>query len=748
MKRWLLLLAFAGLVSPAEAQQLDRISVVNDRAADCSSLHSIVASVTRDCRTDDERAIALFNFCRLIYYHEGYPSEECGVSALKLINVYGWGLCGGQHSVLAALYDAAGFRWRYRGWSNPGHTTVEAFYGGCWHYLDTFLDFYAWRPDAAEPARRTIASQEDLAANPTLVTGGFLLDPVRKVCYHKDNPFDYIGRHVNWTAPAFLVCGDDLEGVLTGVRSSSPAGSPRGWATVQFDDLNYTTDVHLGPGYSLTLDWAKTDDAWFFRDQKHAPRHSCGDKDYRNCPAIGPVLEPYALPDGRRSWSNGTLDFRPDFHNDAFLAGLKEHRNVAVHDAAMHPADPAAPGVIVVEMSSPYVVARANGAVESEDVRLEISKDLTTWLPLDFIAISQMVRGAYRYFVRCTFRKPVRAFELSSVVQHNQEALPFLVPGINTITVTSANPADMGANRLVVTYAWQPGSRDRTPEQLFDAGVEIARGHYAHWSEQPVVMQKIIDKLPCTFDIPVPTPRGKQPVYPRMLFLRREMLAPGSQPRPTPAPPFNSAVGSGETLERLPTPWLVGARPPKVVAPPPVGSIALPAAQTSFVSKQGDVSEHHFLKWLKDDSDAWAMLVNFDSARLPSLDSFAAARLILYVHEAHDRAAMQVAAVSLAAPFEPGRAYSFAKLGQIAGTTIVQRGDGPGAPFNPPRRYEIDVTRVVREWIRGEPRNGLAVRIVPNRTIDDGWTVRFTPSKEKPLELRVDSFKAENAAPP
>ncbi len=261
-------------------------------------------------------------------------------------------------------------------------------------------------------------------------------------------------------------------------------------------------------------------------------------------------------------------------------------------------------------------------------------------------------------------------------------------------------------------------------------------------------MQKIIDKLPCTFDIPVPTPRGKQPVYPRMLFLRREMLAPGSQPRPTPAPPFNSAVGSGETLERLPTPWLVGARPPKVVAPPPVGSIALPAAQTSFVSKQGDVSEHHFLKWLKDDSDAWAMLVNFDSARLPSLDSFAAARLILYVHEAHDRAAMQVAAVSLAAPFEPGRAYSFAKLGQIAGTTIVQRGDGPGAPFNPPRRYEIDVTRVVREWIRGEPRNGLAVRIVPNRTIDDGWTVRFTPSKEKPLELRVDSFKAENAAPP
>ena len=147
--------------SAAAGQTWHDLKLVNDRAPDCSSLEAIVRSVTRDCRSDDEKAIALYNFCCYAYYHHAYPTEANGVSALKMLNVYGWGLCGGQHSVLAALWDAAGYRWRYRGWSNPGHTTVEVFYGGRWHYLDTFLKFFAWMPDPAirsaepSPGRRT-----------------------------------------------------------------------------------------------------------------------------------------------------------------------------------------------------------------------------------------------------------------------------------------------------------------------------------------------------------------------------------------------------------------------------------------------------------------------------------------------------------------------------------------------------------------------------------------------------------------
>ena len=82
---------------PATAQSLDCVRVVNDRAPDCPSLAAIVQSVTKDCKTDDDRVIAIYNFCRYDHYHHAYPSEPGGISALKLINVYGWSLCGGEH---------------------------------------------------------------------------------------------------------------------------------------------------------------------------------------------------------------------------------------------------------------------------------------------------------------------------------------------------------------------------------------------------------------------------------------------------------------------------------------------------------------------------------------------------------------------------------------------------------------------------------------------------------------------------
>ena len=111
---------------------------------------------------------------------------------------------------------------------------------------------------------------------------------------------------------------------------------------------------------------------------------------------------------------------------------------------------------------------------------------------------------------------------------------------------------------------------------------------------------------------------------------------------------------------------------------------------------------------------------------------------MLYVEEAHDKAPMQVAAVMLDAPFEPEQPYDFAKLGQNVGTTTVQK--GTGGPISPPRRYEIDVTRAVRAWAGGAKCHGLAVRIVPNRGVDDGWTVRFTPAKDKPAELEIATY--------
>ena len=223
-------------VGGAHAQTVRQIKVLPDKAADTSSLKSIVQSVTRGAKSNDEKAIALYNFATLANYHRAYPSEPGGIEALKQFNVYGWSLCGGLHSGLGALYREMGWEWRFVGWNNPGHTTIEAKYDGQWHYLDTFLKFYVWKKDPNAPGGRTIASQDDIKRDPTLVTN-LVFDKSRKVYYQPSDQFEIINDKANWAAPAFLVCGDEPSGILSGIKSNNVAGSPTSWESIKFDGL-------------------------------------------------------------------------------------------------------------------------------------------------------------------------------------------------------------------------------------------------------------------------------------------------------------------------------------------------------------------------------------------------------------------------------------------------------------------------------------------------------------------------------
>ena len=85
-----------------------KIRVQPDRAPDCSSLQALVDYATRGCKTNDEKAVKLYYIVRQMFYHHAYPRERKPISALKAINVYGFALCGGQHTVLATLGKTAG----------------------------------------------------------------------------------------------------------------------------------------------------------------------------------------------------------------------------------------------------------------------------------------------------------------------------------------------------------------------------------------------------------------------------------------------------------------------------------------------------------------------------------------------------------------------------------------------------------------------------------------------------------------
>jgi hypothetical protein len=152
---------------------------------------------------------------------------------------------------------------------------------------------------------------------------------------------------------------------------------------------------------------------------------------------------------------------------------------------------------------------------------------------------------------------------LEATVQNNAGALPYLSPGRNVVTVSVADPAALGQNRLAVTYAYRLGSRKKSFEQMYGEDKEVAKGHDAAWDDKVICVQKIFGAgdLPATFTIDCPTPRGKFPVYPRMLLVRREVLMPGQTPLATPVPPSTSAAGPGEELATVPNPFGIGAMP-------------------------------------------------------------------------------------------------------------------------------------------------------------------------------------------
>ena len=60
-----------------------QVKVTNDQVPDTSTLKSIIESVTRDCKTNDEKAVAIYNVNQLFNYHRAYPEEPGLVSAAE-----------------------------------------------------------------------------------------------------------------------------------------------------------------------------------------------------------------------------------------------------------------------------------------------------------------------------------------------------------------------------------------------------------------------------------------------------------------------------------------------------------------------------------------------------------------------------------------------------------------------------------------------------------------------------------------
>ena len=543
---------------------VSQIRVQPDKAPDCSSLKAIAESVTRGCKTNDAKAIAIYNFMQLAHYHRAYPTEPGGLPALKEINSYGWSLCGGLHTIQAALWRQLGWEWRFVVWD--GHETAEAKYDGRWHYLDAFLKVYAWMPDGK--GGQTIAGEDDLAANPKeLLTDAFVMDEAKHVFYAKGDACAMINGIANWRAHDFFSCGDTIEGTIEGLKTRKNSGPLEAWMGITHSDGGYSTDVNLAPGFTLTNSWDAVPDAWYWGDEKIAPAHTCGGhKDTRNDPGYGLVLEPYINSKPARGYANGTLTFAPDFSSAAVLQSFVSAENVKADANSLVPAEAGKPAVVTLRLASPYVMTQARGVAAGADA-VELSTDNgQTFTAVKLDDFSASVRGKYAALLRITFAVALKGLKVDVVVQNNSGALPYLSPGKNTIAVAVADPANLGENTLVVTYAYRLGSRAQSLEQLCAQGKPLAKQIDATWSEKITYARKTFTArdLPATFEIDCPTPKGRFPIYPRMLYVQRQVLAPGATPLPLPDGAVEArGAGADEESTALPNPFLVGTDAPQ-----------------------------------------------------------------------------------------------------------------------------------------------------------------------------------------
>ena len=535
------------------------IKVLPDKAPDCSSLSNIVATVTRDCKSNDDKMIAINNFMRISHYHRAYPPAG---PSLKWFTCYGWSLCGGLAGLQMSLYSQIP-GWGWRGVHVPGHNMSEARYDGTWHWIDCFTKFYTWRPEPTVPGGRTIACHDDVKANPGLINDDLVLDDKEGVVYAKNNRKELIDGKCNWTAPALLVCGDSLKYCVWLPHTSLDAFDP---ATAKpspsWTPAAYSADVDLSPDWSLENTWdqlATPEESWPIKDNQPVG-HGCKNKDLRNDPVAGPIWEPYF--ERPRSYWNGRLIFAPDFSDPSLLKSFAAVENVKLEGGSLVRADAAKPASVTVNLESPYAIVKINGTAAGEDVS-------ASGLKMDGSNFTTLVPGysQQKQQVKIEIRKSLKSLRIEAIVLNNAGALPYLSPGPNKVTVSVADPGALGGNKLVVTYAYVTGYREKSFDELFKEGRRLFCQAYAVWATNtPMVVQKTftVQDLPATFTIDVPTPKGKYPVYPRMLFVRREVVRPNGKPLPLPEGAQAPKPVAGDELMTLPNPFLIGTQPPPV----------------------------------------------------------------------------------------------------------------------------------------------------------------------------------------
>ncbi|MCX7591919.1 MAG: transglutaminase-like domain-containing protein [Kiritimatiellae bacterium] len=492
--------------------ELRGVWVTSSGSVDTSTPKSIVRDLVKPGMTDEEKALAIFNWYRRVIFPHAYLADDRR-DVLRQINSYGNTLCGSHAAVLGWLMREAGFKTRCVFINNGGHTFLDVFYDNAWHSLDPETDFAVW----SRGPNRHLICMEELQADPTLLDNveeegrakPWLFKAMKypwttrkkmaALCEGGSNRLDKAA--MQWSS-GILKDQTMKEYFVEGVKTlkHSAENEPYGGRVSDPDLMKIT----LRPHERLVRRWYNEGQGKYIFGQGFLgyPAHLLygGGADEHD-EEIFRYVEPYRkdnygfaeLPVDRcyRYSGNGHLVWEPDIQRGELTSASNVRRENVTLDhkgGVIRPVERGRPGVLTVPVRSSYALVCTDITLSfyrrstNETLRLAVN-DGKQWKTLwtanetgettQTISYAKAINGRFQYELR---------FELSSATDvsavcikkvvfdhtfvNNWLVLPHLEPGENTIRVRLDNPEALSRLALWLQYDWEEGEGWHTPRSV------------------------------------------------------------------------------------------------------------------------------------------------------------------------------------------------------------------------------------------------------------------------------------------
>ena len=474
-------LLFAAAGAPAHAA-VRGAWVTTDRTVDCSSFEAIAKDIIKPGMSDEQQAIAMYNFFRQrVYHYRNLPESR---EPLKTVNILGNTLCGSQGTCMKGLLASIGLEARVV--SNTGHTFYEVFYDGQWHGYDTMMNFYVF----TRGPQRTVASFEQLHNDPTLIRDA-----------------EKEGR----ACPNICPCGDKPEWFAQKTRLSDYSPRTSDWSV---------RDYQLRLGEEIVWSWWPEGKPLpgSYRSSDPGPLHTCGTRDRRAEPFLFKFWEPYGIPKfgpsttvSYRHYFNGQINYSPDLtRQQSVLDG-----GATLHEAKVTSRGLVSPGMYSFSIGCPFYITGGVLLFEADcpkegAIEVHVDQHGGGWqklftggrpgdklyrVPLDRVVARSGV-GRHQYNVRIVLgeRSTLNNMYLRTWFQHNAMAAPHLMPGKNNVTVEVAGGDVLQAAPLTLVYRYRDAPS-------WDGSVKTVERRIARSAEAFLVTLPETDKLPQMRDL-------------------------------------------------------------------------------------------------------------------------------------------------------------------------------------------------------------------------------------------------------